>query len=107
MAHKPKPYIIKHAEFYLPTQDDWYPNFIRNTVRVRVYETLSVRHTVLHYSARISVWGSDDLGMEKDFELSLVPSCRLKEIQEIVKEANNLPNPLNRDWLSAHGFKYA
>ena len=105
--NKPKPYIIKHAEFYLPTQDDWYPNFLRNTVHVRVYETLSVWHHLPQYSARIAIWGADDLGMEKGFELSLIPPRRMREIKEIVNEANNLPNPLNRDWLLSHGFKYA
>lgn len=106
--HKnPQQYIIKHAEFFLPTQDNWYPNFLRDTVRVRVYETLSVRHLVCKYWARICVWGADDTGMEKDFELSFDEETRKAQIKEILKEANNLPNPLNKDWLSGHGFVYA
>lgn len=102
-----KPYIKKHADFFLPTQDDWHPNFLRNTVRIRVYESLFVRKSVLCYWARICVWGNDDCGMEKDFELSENEKIRLKEIKQILKEANDLPNPLNKDWLLTHGFKYA
>ena len=68
---------------------------------------LFVRKSVLCYWARICVWGNDDCGMEKDFELSENEKIRLKEIKQILKEANDLPNPLNKDWLLTHGFKYA
>lgn len=94
-------------QFYLPTQDDWSPNFIRNTVRVSVYEADAIWDGKPGTHARISVWGADDRGMEKDFALKGDKAVRQKQMGEIIKEAQSFPNPLNKDWLLAHGFNYA
>lgn len=95
-----------HTEFFLPTQDDWYPNHARNTVRIRVHEIFmnSSKTKKSFWWGRISIWGADDTGMEKDFDLSNNEQDRQEQITLILKEAHSLPNPLNKDWLRGHGF---
>ena len=55
---KPKQY-----ERYIPTPDQWYPNYPGDTVRVRVSDVTTIWDTL---AIRISVWGGDDCGMELD-----------------------------------------
>ena len=50
-------------EVFIPTSDDFYPNFPGSTVRVRVTETLRIWKTA---AVRTSVWGADDCGFERD-----------------------------------------
>ena len=99
--------ITKYVEFYRATQDDWCPNFSCNTVRVRVYQLRSVWNTNDHWFARVCVWGAGDTGMEKDTSLAECKVKRQKQMADILRETNNLPNPLNRDWLSANGYTNA
>lgn len=49
-------------ERFLPTLDDWYPNFERHLIRV----SFSQLYPCMLW--RVSVWGNDDCGMERDFE---------------------------------------
>lgn len=99
---KKKPAIICHRKFSLPTQDDWYPNRIRNTVEISVYEyTIPDKHNNL--TIRVCVWGDDDFGLEKDM---FFPNSNEKEkaLKEILREVDDFPNPLNQDWLRDRGF---
>lgn len=97
-----KPPVVLICETYVPTLDDWHPNFPRNTVRVRLTER---PHPAGHGPTfRISVWGADDEGMEKEIRCaaaSAVAGTR-DGLRKLVE--HGLPNPLNRDWLEAHGF---
>lgn len=95
---------VKHIEFHIPTQDDWSPNFIRNTVRVRVWEAFHIRTNRPHRWARLCIWGDGDVGMEKDFALSIHQQVREHQLRMIMNEAKHFPNPLNQDWLLLHGF---
>lgn len=47
----------------VPTPDDWHPTAEDGTVRVRVENTTRVWGTP---ALRVSVWGLDDTGMERD-----------------------------------------
>jgi len=61
-----------------------------------------------NFWARICIWGDDDLGMEKDFDFNgLTAEQKESKIKEMVVEINGFPNPLNQEWLRAHGYKYA
>ena len=89
----PKSKIVLHLDFYWPTIDDWHPNWERDTVRVRVT-------TLLDGTLRISVWGADDDGMERD-----TPSPSHEEVQRQIRWAKTqLPNPLTKRWLTEQGF---
>jgi hypothetical protein len=92
--------ITPHRDFFYPTSDDWYPNYPRDTVRVRVHDqTTPGAETVF---IRISVWGADDVGMERDHYVPV--SEKEGKLREVVKLADNLPNPLTKSWLRDQGF---
>jgi len=55
---KPIKFTVPKGEFR-PTNDDWYPNYEGNLVRLRV---LSLSDGMW----RVCVWGNDDTGMEID-----------------------------------------
>lgn len=44
---------------YVKTNEDWYPNFDDDTIEVTFH------HSKYDYDYRITIWGSDDFGMEK------------------------------------------
>lgn len=49
---------------YKKTSEDWYPSFlVGNSLLVRVN-----LHDLLDHGWRVSVWGDDDRGMEKNFQ---------------------------------------
>ncbi len=95
------PSIIELRCFRLPTQDNWYPNFERNTVLVRVSEWINASKDS-KYMFRVSVWGADDDGMERDTFVSKKERVEFREA--LLKEVDNFPNPLNKDWLKSKGF---
>lgn len=90
--------IKQHREHFWPTSDDWYPNFERNTVRVRISSTVTGGQAW----ARLSVWGADDDGRETDRH------CRTADLPAVVRELNKLadsfPNPITKRWLERNGF---
>lgn len=86
-------------QFYVQTEDDWYPNWENNIVLV----TLSILPTQSR-TIRISVWGADDTGMERDEELPENNYDRLARIDWLKAYVLAFPNPLNRDWLESNGF---
>jgi hypothetical protein len=83
--HFQRPHVLGGT--YLPTTDDWYPNFERNTVECSL---LKLRDGMF----RVCIWGADDTGMERDFESQMDAKAMFKA----------LPNPVTRDWLKAQGF---
>ena len=50
------------------TQDDWYPNYNKHYVKVRFHGNISPPHQAYPPCYRVSVWGNDDIGMNRDFE---------------------------------------
>ena len=56
------------------------------------------------YVLRISVWGADDLGMERETTCSR-EALAATEAELLRFVQHELPNPLNRDWLRARGFE--
>jgi len=95
---KPKCVITPHRDFFYPTIDDWYPNFPRDTVQIRVHDQTTGDNVFI----RISVWGYDDCGMEKDFYVSLAEKDAT--LKQVIKLADNLPNPITKAWLKSQGF---
>jgi hypothetical protein len=95
--------LITHRQFYYPTQDEWYPNFVRNTVFISFYERVH-NNPQGKITFHISIWGKDDHGMERFWTVPNID--RDITYLEINKFINNLPNPLNKDWLEEHEFLY-
>lgn len=96
-----KPYLITHRQFSLPTKDNWYPNCIRDTVKILVTEYAKSRKENFT-DVRIVIRGGDDYGMEKDYFFPT--SSKDEDIKALLKEVDDYPNPLNKDWLLARGF---
>lgn len=53
---------MKRQNVFKLTNDDWYPNYENNTVRLQYIGLLS------DGKYRVAVWGNDDFGFEKDFD---------------------------------------
>lgn len=95
-------------QFFYPVEEDWYPNFPRNTVRISVYLYFNVKWVQKKRNTngmiRIVVSGADDTAMAKDEYLNVSQySNRLPEIQYWCD--HSLPNPLTKKWLRENGFK--
>lgn len=98
---KNKKIIITHEQFYWPTCDEWYPCFDRNTVLIRLSEQTIDNNIFI----RLSVWGADDFGMEKDFYSTLKEkNKKIKQLKNFIK---TFPNPLSVEWLKQEGFMMA
>lgn len=84
--------ILEGYTRMIKTTDNFYPNYENDMVEVKV--------RLCNYNGKytkLSVWGADDFGMEiegkeEDFD-------RLKELY------NQMPEPITKDWLLAHGFE--
>ena len=66
---KVEPMRIDTITVLKPTKDYWYPNFKGNRVQVSIHipDNEYMAYNPSAYTARVSVWGADDCGMEKDF----------------------------------------
>lgn len=51
---------MKTREKYILTNEDWYPNYFENKLRVKICVLTNRKN-------RVCIWGADDFGMEKDF----------------------------------------
>lgn len=54
---------MKRTEIFKLTNDDWYPNYEDNRVKLIYNGKLS------DGKFRVSCWGNDDFGIDRDFEL--------------------------------------
>lgn len=70
---------------YIPTPDDWYPTFDDGTVRVQVSNNTKLWKTP---AIRVSVWGNDDDGMEKDHHFDTEKEAR-SAFYHLVRTVNN------------------
>ena len=101
--------VIKR--FYLPTQDNWAPNYPRNTVMITFYylDKTNAACALKKWAEdlvwfKVTVWGADDTGMDIEFAALYKEKEFWKE--QILKELDRFPNPLNKDWLLNNGFSY-
>lgn len=89
----------KRITVFLPVLEDWSPSFKTG------YEekTLLVRVCIMPLTTvvRVSVWGADDLGMEKDYSPEDYAEALLQFNKVIQKK-----HP-TRDWLKQEGFNYS
>lgn len=81
------------------TNEDWYPT-INGELQMSVMRTKwDDPDKPAHWSfIRICIWGGDDFGLEKDYAIDAVT------FEEALEEADNIPEPVTREWLQAHGF---
>ncbi len=84
---------IRHGCAVL-TDEDWYP-----TVDGKL--SLTVVSVAYYPMIRIHIWGGDDFGMEKDYNISEIT------FEEAKKEADAIPEPITVRWLLENGFIYA
>jgi hypothetical protein len=73
------------------TEDDWYGNFENNTVKLTYHPQLA------DGKYRVSIWGNDDFGIDKDFDSPAEAEevfCKLK-IKKVI----------NKNDLYALGFE--
>jgi hypothetical protein len=80
---------------FVPTSDDWYPNFKGNLVRVRLH--LSCGEQAKPF-LRVSVWGNDDTGMELDFDAKDSASATQVFLDVLSQRS------LTKAWLKQKGF---
>lgn len=99
MANRHRP--IEHERCFKPTKDCWYPNFPDNQVRVTLHMFIPLFnkkgkfHNHMH---RVSVWGADDCGMEKDFKQS-----ELGQAKDLYNLLIQQPS-IERKYLESLGF---
>lgn len=93
--------IPKHPiTIYKPTDDDWWGNFDNNTVELSFRGNINRKHRTPNVGAiyRISVWGNDDFGMDRDFS-------SIKKALAFFKKVEQLP-VLNQKQLLSMGFNW-
>lgn len=59
----------KQHTIFVKVNDEWYPNYEGNMIRVSVLELPQFKPEDPMY-VRICAWGADDFGMEKDFRVN-------------------------------------
>ena len=69
---------MKRTEIYKKTNDNWYPNYNTNEVKLKYIGKLS------DGKFRVACWGNDDFGINKDFEteieaIDMFEKLKLKE----------------------------
>lgn len=86
---------------FVPVQEDWYPSFT-----IHYQGEIRLVRVTLHTSClfqdpsfiRVSIWGADDCGMEKDYPPNKIDDARADWLMVVQKK------DLTRDWLKEHGF---
>ena len=80
----------------VPWGESWYPNFAGNKVVLRVHDGNNpiYRKTYPH---RISVWGGDDFGVEKEFPIGT-------SLEDVILEASTMPDKCSKEYLESQGF---
>lgn len=92
--------MIEKKERMVEVNDDWYPCFPGNKVRLRL--SLSLLYFKLYY-IKLSAWGADDTGVEIE--------CHASDFQDAADKYNTLskvydsvPDGCDRQWFFDHGF---
>ena len=96
---------MSRVEAFKLTDDDWYSNYrlakSSNALkqRERLVKVILSPLGPTGEHTRVSVWGNDDMGMERDFDnRSDASACFMSVLaQEVV----------NKDWLTGIGFLHA
>lgn len=90
--------MIEKKERMVEVNDDWYPCFPGNKVRLR----LSLLYFKCYY-VKLSAWGADDTGVEIE--------CHASDFQDAADKYNALskvydsvPDGCDRQWFFDHGF---
>ena len=92
---------INDLNVFVPVDEDWYPSFtieyqgIIKLVRVTLHECTLFFNPPF---TRVSIWGADDCGMEKDYPATDFEKARADWLM-VVQNKN-----LTRKWLYEQGF---
>lgn len=78
---------------FVEVTDDWYPCRYKNKIEV-ILAIIKERNFI-----RISAWGADDFGMEKDFEYSEENIKKAREFFENIPEKG-----IDVRWFAKNGF---
>lgn len=94
---------VKSVRF-VPTPDDWYPTLPDGLVRGSVFIDTEVSRALYgNYFVRISFWGGDDCGIERDFFFDDVDEA-LIHYECWLRWLNNIAIVVREDLMSL-GFK--
>lgn len=92
---------INDLNVFVPVDEDWYPSFTVKwqgeikLVRVTLHETCLLFKDPF---TRVSIWGADDCGMEKDYLATDFEKARADWLMVVQKKK------LTRAWLYEQGF---
>jgi hypothetical protein len=96
---------INYKTCFKTTNDDWYPNYPDNLVRVSLIlrRKKSSEYKLFGQTLfRVCVWGDDDFGMEKDFK-SGNEQLDIDQAKELYQLLVN-QKVINKDYLKQLGF---
>lgn len=96
-------------EKFIKVDDDWFPCYKGNTVRVviccAVYDGGDENNTSCPGQSYIWVEGADDDNMEIRFRQDIADrDYLLKKYAELKNIYDNLPEVANHKWFKEHGF---
>lgn len=78
----------KRIVHFKKTKDDWSPNFDNNQVKLSYHGVINPYvNDPTKFVYRVSVWGNDDLGIDKDFDNHL-DAKRLFNVIDSMKYVN-------------------
>jgi hypothetical protein len=89
-------------ERFVTVTDDWSPCYPNNKILLRLY--LSERKFNNLYLVRLSAWGLDDTGMIYDMESENWEEA-LRYYNLLLDFFYNVPENVNKEWFSDHGFE--
>ena len=78
--------------------NDWAPNCL-GPEGVRDEVEVSIRGDYMEAVYRITIWGDDDLGYEREY------SHDETTVETLVRYVLSFPEPLTFEWLKAEGFQ--
>lgn len=94
----------RRSTFSVNVDDDWYPNFPYDTIRLSVIQLPNYTKSG-SLVVRICAWGADDYGLEIDYEVGSEEESDNK-FDELIRYAEDLKSlePINKEFLISEGF---
>lgn len=86
-------------ERFITVEDDWYPCYEGNKVKLR----LNLIAYGKYYYVKIAAWGADDTAYEQEFEYYNYEEARDK-YNSLIPFFETIPNGINKEWFIDRGF---
>ncbi len=86
---------------FVPVNENWYPSFKIDYQGEILLVRVTLHETTLSFDppfTRVSVWGADDCGMEKDYLATEFAQAK-EDWLKVIQQKN-----LTRKWLNEQGF---